>query len=102
MAKRKSDTQTVAEFNRDSATVLEELKRSRRPVVLTVNGEAAAVLIGPDDYQELLAQAGAAEEEAEMREFLSRSMADIDAGRTHDAFEAMDALAAKYNLPKPS
>ena len=67
------------------------LKKTGRPVVLTVNGKAAVVVQDATAFQELIDQEG----RREMEEFLRESLADADAGRTVDAFEFLDSLGKK-------
>jgi prevent-host-death family protein len=58
------DIQSLTTFRRRSGEFLKHLKKSKRPVVLTVKGRAAAVVQDAQAYQELLdiaAQADAAE-----------------------------------------
>ena len=48
------DIQPLTTFRRKSAVFLRQLKRSKRPVVLTVNGKAQAIVQDAEAYQELL------------------------------------------------
>lgn len=48
------DIQPLTTFRRKSAALLSQIKKSKRPVVLTVNGKAAAVLQDAEAYQRLL------------------------------------------------
>jgi prevent-host-death family protein len=48
------DIQPVTTFRNNSAKIMRHLKETRRPVVLTVNGKAAAVVQGAEAYQQLL------------------------------------------------
>jgi hypothetical protein len=70
------------------------MKKSGHPVVLTVNGRAALVVQDTASYQRLLELA----EQAEMLEFLRESRADLEAGRTEPALEALERLAKKHKL----
>jgi len=59
-----TDIQPLTTFRRRSAHFLRQINKSKRPVVLTVNGKAAAVIQDPEAYQHLLdiaAQADASE-----------------------------------------
>ncbi len=49
------DLRTVTELKRDPREVLAHAKETRRPVVVTVNGKAGAVLLDVDVYQRKLA-----------------------------------------------
>ena len=58
------DIQALTTFRNNSAALLQQLKKSKRPLILTVNGKAAAVVQEAKAYQHLLdiaAQADASE-----------------------------------------
>lgn len=44
-------------FRRQSAEIIKKVKKTHAPVILTQNGKAAAVLIDPDSYDQLVALA---------------------------------------------
>jgi prevent-host-death family protein len=48
------DIQSLATFRRRSGELIKQLRKSRRPMVLTVNGKAAAVVQDAEAYQSLL------------------------------------------------
>ena len=48
------DIQSLTNFRRNSSEFLKRLKKSKRPIVLTVNGKAAAVVQDAKAYQRLL------------------------------------------------
>jgi PHD/YefM family antitoxin component YafN of YafNO toxin-antitoxin module len=59
-----TDIQSLTTFRRSSGEFIKHLKKSKRPMVLTVNGKAAAVVQDAGAYQRLLdiaAQADAGE-----------------------------------------
>jgi prevent-host-death family protein len=59
-----TDIQSLTTFRRSSGDFLKHLRKSKRPMVLTVNGKAAAVVQDAGAYQRLLdiaAQADAVE-----------------------------------------
>jgi prevent-host-death family protein len=88
------DIHSLSDFKRRTSEFLGRMKKSGRPVVLTVNGKAQLVVQDVAGYQQLLELA----ERAEMLEFLQKSREDIEAGRTMPAREALEALARKYKL----
>jgi prevent-host-death family protein len=55
------DIQSLTNFRRKSRELLEEMKKSKRPVVLTVNGKAEAVVQDAESYQRLLDSAARAD-----------------------------------------
>jgi prevent-host-death family protein len=88
------DIQSLSTFKRDTAKMAEQLRKTGRPVVLTVNGNAEFVVQDAAAYQRLVELA----QQAEMLAFLQKGKAEIDAGRTKPAVEALDKLAKKYKL----
>ena len=49
-----TDIQSLTSFRRNSAGMMKHLKKSKRPLVLTLNGKAAAVVQDAEAYQRLL------------------------------------------------
>ena len=88
------DIQSLSTFKRDTAKVAKQLRKTGRPVVLTVNGKAEMVVQDAAAYQRLVELA----EQAEMIAFLQKGKAEVDAGRTKPAIEALDMLAKKFKL----
>src|SRR5262249_39756857 len=91
----KNGTSTLTNFKRDTSRFLKRLRRTRKPVVLTVNGKAGLVVQDAESYRELLQRLDRLETIAAKREGLD----DIAAGRIRPAKEVLDDIARKYNLP---
>jgi prevent-host-death family protein len=64
------DIQSLTTFRRQSGDFLEQLRKSKRPVVLTVNGKAAAVVQDAAAYQRLLDVAASADADEGIRQGL--------------------------------
>ena len=47
----KEDILPVSELKKNTRRVLEQVRRTQRPVILTVNGKARSVLIDVDSYE---------------------------------------------------
>jgi prevent-host-death family protein len=45
---------SLSTFKRDSNKVMRQMKKTKEPVVLTVNGKAAVVVQDAESYQKLL------------------------------------------------
>jgi prevent-host-death family protein len=69
------DIRSVTELKRKTKEILNQVHRTGRPVVLTVNGKADAVLMDTSTYEKHL-KAG------NMARLLARGEEDIAAGRT--------------------
>ena len=50
----KEDILPVSELKKNTRRVLEQVRRTQRPVILTVNGKASSVLIDVDSYEKQL------------------------------------------------
>jgi prevent-host-death family protein len=90
------DIQSLTTFRRQSSDFIKQLKKSKRPIVLTVNGKAAAVVQDPDAYQRLLDIAAAADEEEAIRQGLE----DVAHGRTRPAREVFEEFRRKHGIPR--
>ena len=72
------DIQSLTDFKKHTPTFLRRLKKTRKPVVLTVNGKARVVVQDAASYQKLLDLT----EEARILEGIRRGLEDMKAGRT--------------------
>ena len=64
------DIQSLTTFRRRSGDFMKQLKKTKRPVVLTVKGKAAAVVQDAEGYQRLLDIAAHASAEEGIRQGL--------------------------------
>ena len=69
------DIQSLTTFRRRSGEFLKQLKKTKRAVVLTVNGKAAAVVQDAAAYQRLLDIAARANAEEGIRQGLEQAKA---------------------------
>ncbi len=90
------DIQSLTTFRRKSAQFLKQLKKSKRPVVLTINGKAAAIVQDAEAYQRLLDIAA----RADVYEAIRQGLDDIAHGRTRPAREVLDELRRRYGIPR--
>jgi prevent-host-death family protein len=91
-----SDIQSLTSFRRTSGDFMKRLKRTKRPVVLTVNGRAAAVVQDAEGYQRLLDIAARADAE----EGILQGLNDVSHGRTLPAKQAFDRVRRKHGIPR--
>ncbi len=88
------DIQSLSVFKRDTAKFLKQMKKTGQPIVLTVNGKAAAVVLDPDDYEYL--------REKDRRENVAavkRGITDAEAGRVTDAETFFKEFEKNYGIP---
>ena len=89
------DIQSLTTFRRRSGDFMKQLKKSKRPVVLTVKGKAAAIVQDADAYQRLLDIAARADSEEGIRQGLD----DVAHGRTRPAKAVFDDIRRKHGIP---
>jgi prevent-host-death family protein len=90
------DIQSLTTFRRQSGDFMKQLKKSKRPVVLTVNGKAAAIVQDAEAYQRLLDIAASADEKEGIRQGLD----DVAHGRTRPAREIFEEFRRKHGIPR--
>ncbi len=47
------DIRSITDLKRNTNSVLEQIKKTKRPIVLTVNGKAEAVLLAAKEYEKI-------------------------------------------------
>src|ERR1700684_27202 len=90
------DIQSLTTFRRRSGDFMKQLKKSKRPVVLTVKGKAAAIVQDAEAYQRLLDIAARADSEEGIRQGLD----DVAHGRTRPAKEVFDDIRRKHGISR--
>src|SRR5437899_12444262 len=89
------DIQTLSEFKQNASKLIKQVRETRQPIFLTVNGKPAAVIQDPDSFQEM----------ADSREYhetvtiLRRRLADIDNSDnwpTHN--EVFEEIRKKFKI----
>jgi len=88
------DIQSLTTFRRRSGDFIKQLKKSKRPVVLTVRGKAAAVVQDAEAYQRLLDIAARVDAEEGIRQGLE----DAKKGKTRPAKEFFDEFEAEHGI----
>jgi len=90
------DIQSLTTFRRRSGDFLKRLKKTRRPVVLTVNGKAAAVVQDAEAYQRLIDIAA----QANATEGIRQGLRDAKEGRVRPAKEFFREFEARHGIPR--
>jgi prevent-host-death family protein len=90
------DIQSLTTFRRRSGDFLRQLKKSKRPVVLTVKGKAAAIVQDAEAYQRLLDIAA----QADAGEGIRQGLEDAKEGRVRPAREFFAEFEARHDLPR--
>jgi prevent-host-death family protein len=90
------DIQSLTTFRRRSGDFMKQLKKTKRPVVLTVKGKAQAVVQDAEAYQRLLDIAALADAREGIRQGLEQSRQ----GLGKPAREFFAEFRAKHGIPR--
>ena len=88
-----NDIRSLSDFKRKTSELLNRLKKTGHPLVLTINGRAELVVQDATAYQQLL-------ERVETVEALQRGFADVKDGRTKPARDVFRRLRRKHGIPR--
>ena len=88
------DIQALTAFRNNSAAFLQQLKKTKRPLILTVHGKAAAVVQDAEAYQRLLDLAA----QADAEEGIRQGREDVVQGHTYPARDALAAFRQEHDI----
>jgi prevent-host-death family protein len=88
-----NDIRSLSDFKRNTVALLDRLRETGHPLVLTVNGKAELVVQDAAAYQALL-------ERVDAIEGIQRGLADVKAGRTAPARKVFDRVRRKHAIPR--
>src|SRR3954451_10032330 len=84
------------DFRRRSGDFMKQLQKSKRPVVLTVKGKAAAIVQDAEAYQRLLDIAA----RADVYEGIRQGLEDAKQGKVRPASEFFEDFEAGHGIPR--
>ena len=90
------DIQSLSTFRRRSGDFMKQLKKSKRPVVLTVHGKAEAVVQDAESYQRLLDIVA----RADVFEAIRQGLEDVGQGRTRPATDVFAEMRRRHAIPR--
>lgn len=90
------DIQSLTTFRRRSGDFMKQLRKSKRPVVLTVKGKAAAVVQDAEAYQRLLDIAALLNAEEGIRQGLE----DAKKGKVRPAKTFFEEFESEHGIPR--
>ena len=88
------DIQPLTDFKRNTSEFMKQMKQTRRPVVLTVNGKPALVVQDAASYQKILERL----ERFEVVEAIRVGIEASERGRVKPARQALAELQEKLGL----
>ncbi len=83
----------IAHLKANLSEVIRGLETRPRPVVITLNGKPAAVVMSPREFDRLTSH-------QRVVDAVDQGLADIEAGRSRDGEAVFDELEAKYAAPR--
>ena len=92
-----NDIRSVTDFQRNVKTHVKRLRKTKAPMVLTVNGSAAVVVQDAASYQELLNRVENLEYERDFVAAVNEGLEDIRQGRVY-TLDAMKEMGRKLAL----
>ncbi len=84
------DVVTLAEFKSQAATLLERIRTSSQPLLITQNGKPAGVLLSPAEFDRIQEQ-----ESSRFVTAVNRGLQDADAGKVLTTSQAKSRLGIK-------
>ena len=88
----KEDIRPVTYLKNRAADLLAQINATHRPVVITQNGEARAVLQDPESYEQMRRAIG-------VLKLVAQGEADVQAGRTTAADAVFPGMRKKLTTP---
>ncbi|HEX7841068.1 MAG TPA: type II toxin-antitoxin system Phd/YefM family antitoxin [Kofleriaceae bacterium] len=84
----------IAELKTNMSEIVRGLDERPRPLVITLNGKPAAVVMSPREYDRLSYQ-------SRFVDAVAAGLADVQAGRTFDGEQAVSELLTELGHKKP-
>jgi prevent-host-death family protein len=89
------DINSLSNFKRHTSDFIQQLKQTKAPIVLTVNGVSELVIQSAEGYQALLDRLDYLETVAGIR----LGLQEISEGKGQPALTTLETLRTKLNLP---
>jgi len=90
------DIQPLTTFRNNSVKFMRHLKKTKRPILLTVNGKPEAALISTEEYQRLMTFA----RQADIQEGIRQGLQALAEGKTRPAREVFEELRKEYGISR--
>lgn len=91
---RATDIHSLTDFQRNAKGYIRQVRETKNPLAITVNGKAEVVVQDAAQYQQMVDEL----ERAQFVRAIRESEADIAAGRVYDADEIMEELRAELGF----
>jgi len=91
--KLKEDIRPITYLKSSAADLLEQINTTHRPVIITQNGTARAVLQDPESYEQMRRAIG-------LLKLIAQGESDVQAGRTMDADSVFAKLRSELSAKR--
>jgi len=91
---RTTDIHSMTDFIRNARAYVAQVKETKNPIAITVNGQAEVVVVDAAEYQALVDESESARLAAAIRE----AEADIAAGRVHSLSDVKAYFKEKHGI----
>ena len=88
-----NDIRSLSDFKRNTVDLLDRIRKTGNPMVLTVNGKAELVVQDAEACQALL-------DRVETLDGIQRGVADVKAGRAKPARQVFGRLRRTHGIPR--
>ena len=85
------DILSITELKKHTSNILKQIHNTKRPVILTKNGKAEAVLLDASKYEQMIRA-------FEIIQRLTKAEMDIKSGRTEDAKTFFKRFRSEKNI----
>ena len=85
------DIISITELKKHTNNILQQVHNTKRPVILTVNGKAEAVLLDASEYERMTVA-------LDIMQKLTKAEMDIKSGRTEDARKFFEKFRSEKNI----
>ncbi len=92
------DIHSVTDFQRHAKTHVARLRKTKAPMVLTVNGSASVVVQDAGAYQAMAQRLDELEAERDFVAAVNEGLRDVEEGRVYPALPALKALGRKLGV----
>jgi len=92
----RKDIQAMTTFRRNPGKFMKHLKKTKKPLVLTINGKAEAVVQDAEAYQRLFDIAA----QADALEGIRQGLEDAKKGRVRPARKALEMFRRNHAIPR--
>jgi predicted transcriptional regulator len=94
------DIRSVTDFQRNAKLHVARLKKTKAPMLLTVNGSSSVIVQDAIAYQQLFQRVEEIDERERFVAAVNEGLRDVEEGRVYPAREALEALGRELGVSR--